>query len=182
MAIRVKVGDRTEGRVNVRKLVFTPGNWRRNQTVVLTGKDDRGRDGNQFFQVELKSARSRDAAYRGADADDVWARNKDDDRRRGRRRGRRTPPPARFAAPIAVAAPAFAPNPVAAAPAGRPGTPAARPAAPAADAGDAPAGTPEKAGAGAFDGAGPGKPARAAFDAAFLTDLTGRDSWFGLPA
>ena len=173
VAIRVKVSDGTEGRVNVRKLVFTPQNWRRNQSVTLIGKDDRGRDGNKFFEVELKAARSRDAAYAGLDADDVWARNRDDDRRRGRRARVGAGSAGRSAAPPAVRA--AAPRPAAArgsaGPAREPVTPRRAAVAGPEKTVDADLGRPPAP-----------KPAWAPLDAAFLPDaagLTAAETAFG---
>ena len=121
VVIRVRSADRTEGRVRVRKLVFTPGNWNRQRRVAVIGRDDRGRDGHQYFRVKITAARSRDAAYAGLDADDVWALNRDDDgrRRRGRRSAAAAPPRSPFGAAAPTAAPAAIPPALTSAPVAR---------------------------------------------------------------
>ncbi|NBV76265.1 MAG: hypothetical protein EBR59_10015, partial [Methylococcaceae bacterium] len=58
--------DETEGRLSADKLVFTPDNWNKPQTIIVTGVDDNLYDHKIVYTLDLKT--SGDQAYDGANA------------------------------------------------------------------------------------------------------------------
>lgn len=68
-----------QGVTNVNELRFTPQNWDRPQTVVVTGRNDDVVDGDVAYTIETGPAQSDDPAYSDLDADDVSATNLDND-------------------------------------------------------------------------------------------------------
>jgi len=79
VVVAVSSSDETEGIVAVDTVTFTPLNWRRDQTIKVTGIDDDLDDGDIDFSIVLQSAISDDAQYNGQDPDDLTLSNEDDD-------------------------------------------------------------------------------------------------------
>ena len=68
-----------EGTVSPASLTFTPANALTPQTATVTGVDDCGADGDAPYAIIVGPAASADAAYDGADGDDVAVTNTNDD-------------------------------------------------------------------------------------------------------
>lgn len=51
--IKLASTDESEGTIHPEKLVFSPENWNKTQTVTITGQDDSLKDGDQSFSVEM---------------------------------------------------------------------------------------------------------------------------------
>ena len=79
VVIRIRMSDLTEGALITEKLVFTPENWNRLQTVRVFGMDDADNDGAQRFKVLTARAESADEAYDNVNVKDMRGRNRDND-------------------------------------------------------------------------------------------------------
>ena len=77
--IRLRMSDLTEGALVTEKLVFTPENWNRLQTVRVFGMDDADDDGARKFKVLTARASSDDAAYDRVNVKDMRGINRDND-------------------------------------------------------------------------------------------------------
>jgi len=78
--VAVTSSKTAEGTVSPATLTFTGSNWATAQTVTVTGVDDSVVDGNQTYNVSLKTASSSaDAKYAALAASTVSIVNKDDD-------------------------------------------------------------------------------------------------------
>ena len=79
VTIALQSSDATEGAVSKKTLTFTPVNWNVDQTVTVTGVNDSIVDGDQAYTIVTRPAVSNDPVYKGLDAADVTATNKDND-------------------------------------------------------------------------------------------------------
>ncbi len=78
--VPIHSSDTTEGTLAIKSLTFTTDNWKAEQTVEITGFDDKVVDGNQTFSIVTDPATSADPGYAGRDAEDVPVINVDDDK------------------------------------------------------------------------------------------------------
>ncbi|MGK5094255.1 M6 family metalloprotease domain-containing protein, partial [Deltaproteobacteria bacterium TL4] len=79
VTIALRSSDSTEGSVSPSSLTFTPNSWNINQTVTVTGVDDRVVDGNQSYSIVLEAASSLDIHYNNLNPNDVSVINTDND-------------------------------------------------------------------------------------------------------
>ena len=79
VTINLTSSNATEGYTNVQLLVFTPINWNKPQTVIVTGVDDTLADGNVAYSIFTQPATSLDLNYNGRNAADVSLSNIDDE-------------------------------------------------------------------------------------------------------
>ena len=79
VVISVASSDATEGTTSVDSLTFTTANYNVDQTVVVTGVDDKVADGAQAYIVTLGRPASTDAKYAALPLTDVSLTNADDD-------------------------------------------------------------------------------------------------------
>ena len=77
VTIPIASDNPAEGVANVTKLVFTPGNFDRVQTVTVTGQPDGVRDGTKTYHIVTGPAVSDDPLYNDLDAADVTVKNSD---------------------------------------------------------------------------------------------------------
>jgi hypothetical protein len=91
VAIDVVSLDTSEGVVSTSRLVFTAANWNVAQTVKVTGVDDKLRDGDVAYTIQLTAAASNAGPYAGIDPDDVRVTNQDNERGPRRRGSGPTP-------------------------------------------------------------------------------------------
>ena len=68
----------TEGKIYINKLVFTPENWNRSQTVLVSGVDDDLNDGDQIFEITFEVS-SDDAEFDKYEIDPVDILNVDNE-------------------------------------------------------------------------------------------------------
>jgi hypothetical protein len=80
VTIGIASSDTTEGAVSPPSLTFTPDNWDRLQTVIVTGIDDGSADCDIAYTVITRPAASSDPAYNGLDPADVSVTNLDNEK------------------------------------------------------------------------------------------------------
>ncbi|MGK5093572.1 Calx-beta domain-containing protein [Deltaproteobacteria bacterium TL4] len=68
-----------EGMVSPSELTFTPNNWNSKQVVLVSGRDDDIKDGDQEYKIILGNSESEDGEYNNVDPDDMTLKNLDDD-------------------------------------------------------------------------------------------------------
>ena len=79
VSIALSSSDPSEGAVVSASLTFTPDDWDKPHTVIVTGMDDAEVDGPQNYTVEFAQAISDDPNYNGFQPDDVKLTNMDDE-------------------------------------------------------------------------------------------------------
>ena len=77
--IPLRISEPREGVADTTALEFTPENWAVEQTVTVTGVNDREEDGPKRYVIALERAQSRDRFYDGFNPDDVSVTNQDND-------------------------------------------------------------------------------------------------------
>ncbi len=79
VTLPLSVSNPNEGQVYPRTLTFTRDNWNKPQTVIVTGVDDKEKDGLATYRVITGMAQSLDSTYAGLDPDDVMVLNLDNE-------------------------------------------------------------------------------------------------------
>ncbi|MFC1643293.1 hypothetical protein ACFL5O_11525, partial [Myxococcota bacterium] len=77
--VNVDSADPSEGRLDKRKLTFTPANWDAPQTVTVRGQNDDQADGNQKYAIVFGATESGDPDYDGVTPAQLTLSNTDND-------------------------------------------------------------------------------------------------------
>lgn len=78
VTIPIKSSNSAEGRIEIKRLVFTHENWNQAQTVTIKGIDDDAIDGNKQYSIVLGPARG-DKLYRKFNPADISLVNQDNE-------------------------------------------------------------------------------------------------------
>jgi hypothetical protein len=79
VTIELSSSNTGEGAVTPSKVVLTPSNWKKPQTVTVQGQDDSVPDGPRVYFIATSDTQSADPDYDGLNVDDVTLTNLDDD-------------------------------------------------------------------------------------------------------